>query len=68
MNVSVNFKNIVEVDETKKLITVDLSLWLEWADTRVKGLPKDDQEYVTVFGNAVDLFWIPDIFIGQVSN
>ena len=68
MNVSVNFKNIVEVDETKKLITVDLSLWLEWADTRVKGLPKDDQEYVTVFGNAVDLFWIPDIFIDQVSN
>ena len=68
MNVSVNLKNIVEVDETKKLIPVDLSLWLEWADTRVKGLPKDDQEYVTVFGNAVDLFWILDIFINQVSN
>ena len=63
-----NFKNIVEVDERKKLITVDLSLWLDWVDTRVKGLPKDDKEYVIVNGNAIDLFWIPDIFIEQVGN
>ena len=63
-----NFNNIVEVDEKKNTITVDLSLWLDWVDRRVKSLPKNDKEYVTVIGNAMDHFWIPDIFIDQVSN
>ena len=67
MNVAVNFNNIVEVDEKKNTITVDLSLWLDWVDRRVKSLPKNDKEYVTVIGNAMDHLWIPDIYIDQVS-
>ena len=62
VHVAVNFNNIVEVDEKKNLITVDLSLWLDWVDRRVKSLPKNDKEYVTVIGNAMDHFWIPDIY------
>ena len=65
VNVAVNFNNIAEVDEKKYLIPVDLSLWLDWVDRRVKSLPKNDKEYVTVIGNAMDHLWIPDIYINQ---
>ena len=44
VNVAVNFNNIAEVDEKKYLIPVDLSLWLDWVDKRVKSLPKNDKE------------------------
>ena len=50
VNVAVKFNNIAEVDEQKNLITLDLSLWLDWVDKRVKSLPKNDKEYVTVIG------------------
>ena len=43
VNIAVNFRNIVEVDE-KNQITLDLSLWLDWVDKRVKSLPKNDKE------------------------
>ena len=52
----------------KNQITLDLSLWLDWVDKRVKSLPKNDKEYVTVIGKVLNQFWIPDIHIKQVSN
>ena len=57
----------MEVDEKKGLITVDLAMYINWTDSRVKGLPDKNQKYVTFYGEALKKFWIPDVYIEGVS-
>ena len=58
----------MEVDEKKGLITVDLAMRMNWTDSRVKPLLKNNQTFVTFFGDALKKFWIPDAFIDQVNT
>ena len=58
----------MEVDEKKGLMTVELSTWLTWSDSRVTGNPKKGKDYVHLNAQAMESFWIPDIHIDRVCK
>ena len=68
MDLAVNFRDIMEVDEKKGLMTVELSTWLTWWDSRVTSNPKKGKDYVHLNAQAMEYFWIPDIHIDQVCK
>ena len=68
VNVSLNLRNIFEVNEKQQFITIETSLRMFWKDERITSVPIGNNEFVTVNGKAVDNFWIPDIFIDQAKH
>lgn len=67
MNVSLNLRNIFEVNEKAQYISLETSLRMFWKDERITGVPLGNDEFVNVNGKAIDNFWIPDVFIDQAK-
>ena len=66
VQISMNVRNIFEVDEKAQLISLEISQRMVWKDDRVKGFPADGQKFVNINRKGLDKFWIPDLFIDQV--
>jgi len=67
VNVSLNLRNIFEVNEKAQYITLETSLRMYWKDERITSVPIGDNEFVNVNGKEIGNFWIPDIFIDQAK-
>merc|ERR1719510_1259210 len=67
VNVSLNLRNIFEVNEKAQYISLETSLRMYWKDERITGVPLGNEEFVNVNGKAIDQFWIPDVFIDQAK-
>ena len=67
VNVSLNLRNIFEVNEKAQYITLETSLRMYWKDDRITGVPMGGNDFVTVNGKEIAQFWIPDIFIDQAK-
>ena len=65
---SLNLRNILEVDEKAQFVSLETTLRMYWKDQRIKGNPLGGEDFVNVNGKAIELFWIPDIFIDQVGK
>jgi hypothetical protein len=63
----VNLRNVLEVNEVSQICTLETTIRLYWKDPRVKIKNPSNHQYVTLNPKAADKFWIPDIFIDQVS-
>ena len=59
VNVSLNLRNIFEVNEKAQYISLETSLRMYWKDERITGVPLGNEEFVNVNGKAIDQFWIP---------
>jgi len=68
VNVSLNLRNILEVNEKAQYISLETSLRMYWKDERIKGTPLGNDEFVNVNGKAIDNFWVPDVFIDQART
>ena len=64
--ISMNVRNIFDVDEKAQLISLEISYRMFWKDERVKGFPAEGQKFVNINRKGLNKFWIPDIFIDQV--
>ena len=62
-----NVRNIMEVNEKAQYITLETSIRMYWRDSRVKSNPKSNSgvEFVSINGDQIHKFWVPDIFIDQ---
>ena len=67
VNVSLNLRNIFEVNEKAQYITLETSLRMYWKDERIQGVPIGGNDFVNVNGKEIDNFWIPDVFIDQAK-
>lgn len=67
VNVSLNLRNIFEVNEKAQYISLETSLRLYWKDERITGVPLGNDDFVNVNGKAIDNFWVPDVFIDQAK-
>ena len=67
VNVSLNLRNIFEVNEKAQYITLETSLRMYWIDERIQGVPIGGNDFVNVNGKEIDNFWIPDVFIDQAK-
>ena len=67
VNVSLNLRNIFEVNEKSQYISLETSFRMWWRDERITGVPLGGEEFVRVNGKAIDNFWIPDVFIDQAK-
>ena len=67
VNVSLNVRNIFEVNEKAQYITLETSIRMIWIDKRVSGNPKPNSgvDFVSINGDQIHKFWVPDIFIDQ---
>merc|ERR550539_1685427 len=67
VNVSLNLRNIFEVNEKAQYITMETSIRMYWRDGRIRSKPKLNSgvEFVSLNGDQIHRFWIPDIFIDQ---
>ena len=64
----VNLRNVLEVNEVSQTCTLETTIRLYWKDHRVQiASHLSNLDYVTLNPQAAHLFWIPDIFIDQVS-
>ena len=63
-----NLRNILEVNEKSQFVSLETSLRMLWTDPRVDIKDNNDQGFVTLNGDAVDRFWIPDLFIDQAKS
>ena len=69
VNVSINLRNILEVNEKSQYLTVETSLRMLWYDSRLRPLLRSpDAEFVSLNGKSVEEFWIPDIFVDQAKS
>ena len=65
----INLRNVLEVNEVSQICTLETTIRLYWQDSRVKLRSEDtDEHYITLNPRAARHFWIPDIFIDQVST
>ena len=57
----------MEVNEKAQYITLETSIRMYWRDSRVKSNPKSNSgvEFVSINGDQIHKFWVPDIFIDQ---
>ena len=67
INVSLNLRNVFEVNEKAQYISVETSFRMIWQDSRVRPNLRVGQEYISLNGKAIESFWIPDIFIDQAK-
>ena len=58
----------MEVDEKAQFLSLETTLRMYWRDERINGNPLGGEEFVNVNGKAIDLFWVPDIFIDQAKS
>lgn len=67
VNVSLNVRNIFEVNEKAQYITLETSIRMIWIDKRVRSNPKPNSgvDFVSINGDQIHKFWVPDIFIDQ---
>ena len=67
VNVSLNVRNIFEVNEKAQYITLETSIRMIWIDERVRSNPKPNSgvDFVSINGDQIHKFWVPDIFIDQ---
>ena len=64
-----NLRNILEVNEKSQFVSLETSLRMLWTDDRVDvGDDDDGVGFVSLNGDAVDRFWIPDLFIDQAKS
>ena len=66
VNVSLNLRNIFEVNEKAQYITLETSIRMYWVDPRLSSKPQEDRDFVSVNGADIKKFWVPDLFIDQV--
>ena len=59
VNVSLNLRNIFEVNEKAQYLSLETSLRMFWKDERLTSVPIGDNEFVILNGKAIDKFWIP---------
>ena len=59
VNVSLNLRNIFEVNEKAQYLSLETSLRMFWKDERLTSVPIGDNEFVIVNGKAIEKFWIP---------
>ena len=59
VNVSLNLRNIFEVNEKAQYVNLETSLRMFWKDERLTSVPIGDNEFVIVNGKAIEKFWIP---------
>ena len=59
VNVSLNLRNIFEVNEKAQYLSLETSLRMFWKDERLTSVPIGDNEFVLVNGKAIEKFWIP---------
>jgi len=67
VNVSLNLRNIFEVNEKAQYLSLETSLRMFWKDERLTSIPIGDNEFVIVNGKAIEKFWIPDVFVDQAK-
>ena len=62
-----NVRNIFEVNEKAQYITLETSIRMIWIDERVRSNPKPNSgvDFVSINGDQIHKFWVPDIFIDQ---
>ena len=65
VNVSLNLRNIFEVNEKAQYITLETSIRMFWRDPRLTSMPVEGRDFVTINGHDIRHFWVPDIFIDQ---
>ncbi|TRY62011.1 hypothetical protein TCAL_08429 [Tigriopus californicus] len=70
INVSINLRNIMEVNEKSQYVVLETSLRLVWIDPRVDVvLTPDVGEFISLNDQElIQTFWIPDIFVDQVKS
>jgi len=68
VNVSLNLRNIFEVNEKAQYITLETSIRMFWRDARLTSNPAAGRDFVTINGDNIKTFWIPDIFIDQAKK
>jgi len=68
VNVSLNLRNIFEVNEKAQYLSLETSLRMFWKDERISSVPIGGNDFVIVNGKAIDNFWIPDVFIDQAKS
>ena len=68
---SINLRNILNVDEKKQEISVEITFRLYWTDSRIEPIQKylsgSDVRgrYIPLASTSGECFWMPDIFIDQ---
>ena len=57
----------MEVNEKAQYITLETSIRMYWRDGRITSKPttKSGVEFVSINGDKIHKFWVPDIFIDQ---
>ena len=68
VNVSLNLRNIFEVNEKAQYITLETSIRMYWRDPRLSSSPKGGRDFVSVNGADIKRFWVPDLFIDQAKS
>eukprot|EP00095_Tigriopus_kingsejongensis_P012268 maker-scaffold394_size185225-snap-gene-0.24 protein:Tk12268 transcript:maker-scaffold394_size185225-snap-gene-0.24-mRNA-1 annotation:"glycine receptor subunit alpha-2" len=68
INVSINLRNIMEVNEKGQYVVLESSLRMVWVDPRVDVILRTGQDFVSINSERrIEAFWIPDIFVDQVK-
>ena len=74
VNISVNLRNLLQVDEISQLVTVEVSIRMQWFNDRVRlnnetlASLDPDVDFLTLNPRLADHIWIPDIFIDQAKE
>jgi len=68
VNVSLNLRNIFEVNEKAQYITLETSIRMFWRDPRITSKPAEGRDFVNINGANIQSFWIPDVFIDQAKK
>merc|ERR1719427_1497076 len=74
IQMSLNLRNILELDEVAQVLSISVSLNLFWYDTRLK-VNRDllhgrdaKGSYLTLSPDAVNNIWTPDLFIEHLKE
>jgi len=67
VNVSMNLRNIFEVNEKSQYISLETSIRMYWVDPRLSSVPSEGREFSSVNGPDIKKFWVPDLFIDQAK-
>ena len=67
----INLRNILDVDDKKQKISVEITLRLYWNDSRIEPVQKylsgsdSSGRYIPLAPSSGECFWMPDVFIDQ---
>ncbi|TRY61959.1 hypothetical protein TCAL_10287 [Tigriopus californicus] len=74
VNVSLNLRNVLQVNEITQIVTMEISIRMNWFDKRIRlsdhalAHMHDDEDFLTLNPRLGRHFWIPDIFIDQAKD